>query len=732
MLTFLRIRCRSPWQLFIPVTALAALISSCSDKPTAAPFATIEQRAALLNQPIAGDPTTFTSGASLRYSGGTIAALATSFTAAPFAADYVVTGAEGGDGGEHYQPSNGDGTFGSKSNIPGLGNVDGMDVADMDGDGDNDFLACDGSSGETHLYVNGGSGSFTPAVVATGVASSFCTNLRVSDFNADGRNDFVVGDETLGAGMFVYLQSSAGTFEKVTSGLDVSSWNANGSLFGVAAGDVDGDGNRDVLVLGYFGTGHGDVRLFKGDGTGAMAASVRLFNVDSDFGTSGSVGLGLFDLEGDGDLDIVVGGGTSGGEHFVYTNDGSGGFARPSAAAFDVDAQSGIDAFDVDGDGDHDLLVAAFGTRKLHLVTNNGGSLAAPAVISDLDGSSIGIGAPPIEETPGESSERIPANSTETAQITVEEDGDGNGNPSPVAGIVIPPNTFNEDVTVTVRVVDVTPEAPCHDFLIQQTGKCVEITAKNDLGQDATLNNNVIVGVCLPADAHIEIYKWDDPQGRAIPLRQVAFDVDCSDAEFASAQPRNWLEGLAMGVSKRVGGWISPKLAYAADRGFGGEVLRDGGLSTFMWAAPVQLLRSGLAVNFFGTGKDAFGVEGTFSMAGKDDDPFKDEAGFDPLSTNTAANMVTVAYGDHVETIPQAGWRFVRLTQRWTYVSAKLTGVNYMDLNPVTGEFRVLGRTATKGDALPTGRSFTIQIGHRIRGHFLECAANGSCTGAHQ
>lgn len=162
------------------------------------------------------------------------------FTAAPFAVDFVITGSEGNRGG-HYFPSNRDGTLGAKSNIPGLLSVDGIDVADMDGDGDNDALICHGRTSEVYLYTNDGTGTCTTSVIATNVASAgFCTNPRVGDFNLDGRIDVVVGDNRVVNGMFVYLQSSPGSFTQVSP-----SWSTVGgnSLFGVAVGDVDGDGH---------------------------------------------------------------------------------------------------------------------------------------------------------------------------------------------------------------------------------------------------------------------------------------------------------------------------------------------------------------------------------------------------------------------------------------------------------------------------------------------------------
>jgi hypothetical protein len=153
----------------------------------------------------------------------------------------------------------------------------------------------------------------------------------------------------------------------------------------------------DIAMLGYGGTGSGQVRFYAGDGTGSFGAPVLLFNAGADFGEAGLTGLAAFDLEGDGDLDLVVGGGFS-GTHYLYTNNGAGGFTRPAASAFDIDAQTGVDAFDADHDGDHDLVVAAYGPKLLYYVENLGGTLAAPVVVATLSGASIGVGAPPLAE----------------------------------------------------------------------------------------------------------------------------------------------------------------------------------------------------------------------------------------------------------------------------------------------------------------------------------------------
>lgn len=325
--------------------------------------------------------------------------------------DFVVTGAESRlFDDEHCFPSNGTGVFGPRSTLPLLGIVDGMDVADMDNDGDNDFLACMGLPGEVYLYTQDPANVFVPKLVAQNITSGvggsiFCTNLREADFNGDGLKDFVVGDNRVTKGMNVYLQGPVGNFDPVNPGLDLGWASPAGvpcnCIFGVAAGDVDGDDNDDVVVLGYRGAGAGQVWFYQGNGAGGMAAPVLLFNVSIDFPVvANPTGLALFDVEGDGDQDLLVGGSFD-GSHYVYTNNGLGNYIAPAGPALTTGNWSGADAFDVDGDMREDVMMVNWSSASLLYSQNMGGALAAPAVVGALDGPSIGIGAPERVEEEG-------------------------------------------------------------------------------------------------------------------------------------------------------------------------------------------------------------------------------------------------------------------------------------------------------------------------------------------
>jgi enediyne biosynthesis protein E4 len=131
----------------------------------------------------------------------------------------------------------------------------------------------------------------------------------------------------------------------------------NGS--GVAAGDADGDGWCDLFFCGI----DGPSALFRNLGDWKFADVTALAGVAcADQASTGAV---FADVDGDGDLDLLVNGLGRGTR--LFTNDGKGHFQETTAQA-GLGGPMGsmsLALADVDGDGDLDLYVANYRTTTL-------------------------------------------------------------------------------------------------------------------------------------------------------------------------------------------------------------------------------------------------------------------------------------------------------------------------------------------------------------------------------
>jgi predicted nucleotidyltransferase len=266
--------------------------------------------------------------------------------------------------------------------------------ADYDNDGDLDILLTGDRAVSpdiipvAKLYRNDGGGSqFTLVEAYDGVRDG---SVAWGDYDDDGDLDLLL---TGSPGRLkhpksrVYRNDGGATFTDIGAGLT----GVDGGS--VAWGDYDNDGDLDILLTGFDNADNPVSKVYRNDGGHFTDIVVGLTGV-----AASSVAWG--DYDNDGDLDILLTGGTGGGRvSKVYRNDGrpgSPGFTDISAGLTDV-WDGSVAWGDYDNDGDLDILltgVVGSGGYVSNVYRNDGGGSFGDigAGLTGVAGSSVAWG----------------------------------------------------------------------------------------------------------------------------------------------------------------------------------------------------------------------------------------------------------------------------------------------------------------------------------------------------
>lgn len=198
---------------------------------------------------------------------------------------------------------------------------------------------------------------FTDITVAAGLPSEWLLKYGgplIADLNDDGVYDLVLPTHNQGV-LKLWYGNRGGTYQRGVRLLPYT-----GDVHGVAAGDTNLDGTQDLLVTlgGAFGRFPRPPIFYR------RTQGNKYTNLTHAVGLSERGGRGrsprFVDLDGDGDLDIIVfhykvlvG---NGPRQMVFENTGKGQFKYRSGTGLEYGTGEQMLLTDVDGDGDTDLI----------------------------------------------------------------------------------------------------------------------------------------------------------------------------------------------------------------------------------------------------------------------------------------------------------------------------------------------------------------------------------------
>jgi len=289
-----------------------------------------------------------------------------------------------------------DGPF-SSSWIPkgtvasGTGAGPGVRIADLDGDGYDDYVWVDPKSGAAHLYTNGGYSDgkvnwIGKGQIASGVGDG--AGVRFADITGDGRADYIWISTTGELTAYVNNGPASGggwnwaPLNNVAVGLDT------GSRDSIIFADLDGDGRADFSIVGDGGS----LKSWIATGTSLEPQWLPLGHVASGIGDA--AGVHLVDLNGDGRADYVWVNNASASYGYINLrrdNNLAPKWIDVGQLGTGVGTGRGNITFgDLTGDGKADFLIVHNDTGGLDMYLNNGKGGAYQAgdqiVFADLDG----------------------------------------------------------------------------------------------------------------------------------------------------------------------------------------------------------------------------------------------------------------------------------------------------------------------------------------------------------
>ena len=255
--------------------------------------------------------------------------------------------------------------------------VDGLTVADIDGQFGLDIIATSAVQNKLVYYLSDGSGGFgTEVVVSSSITGA--GQVFAADINNDGNMDLatVSYDDNKSVWFAGDGTGGFGTEQTIESG-------STDGPFTIELGDFDGDTDMDV-VIGFYNTGNIEIyyNQFIESGTSTVSWVKDAVTVDS--GNVYFLATKFADVNNDGTMDVVKVDYSSGDvEWFNKVKDGASTPSTISDSSI-ITNPGAIAIADIDGDTYNDVILTDAGVADDAIIWFKGANNASPSATPTL------------------------------------------------------------------------------------------------------------------------------------------------------------------------------------------------------------------------------------------------------------------------------------------------------------------------------------------------------------